>query len=59
MVDVIFQKSGIPYGYGYGAGETGIVKPEDVAALMAAGVIQVIEKEKREKAVTGKPTEKR
>lgn len=43
MKAVKFLKSGTPYGYGYTAGETGIVKPEDLDELIAAGVVEKID----------------
>lgn len=59
MAEALFLKSGAAFGYGYSAGESGLVRAEDITRLVSAGVIQVIEKEKREKAVSSKPVEKR
>lgn len=53
MKPVFFLKNGAPYGYGYSAGESGTVRVEDLAALLAAGVVREAEPpaETREKAV--------
>lgn len=43
MKAVKFLKSGTPYGYGYNEGEAGIVKPEHLDELKAAGVVEAID----------------
>lgn len=58
----LFLKSGVPYGYGYAAGESGTVSADDVPALTSAGVIQIVEDAeapKKEKATNKTTTEKR
>jgi hypothetical protein len=58
MKPVHFLQSGVPYGYGYNAGENGQIKEADFERLDALGIVAEIvlwkPSETREKAVKQK-----
>lgn len=46
-MQVLFLKSGVPFGYGYSAGETGRINQDHANKLIELGVIEAVAPEQK------------